>query len=292
MKTRLRNNQLLRISFAGLLLGLLIFLFLGPPTSDDTAKRIVITGGDLEQLRISWFRRWQRNPTQQEMQGLLQRYVREEVLYREALARGYDKDDPLVRRAMQQKMEFLGQSQAQTDTINDEQIEAFFALRREQYRVPAVISFVHIFFNVDKRGATAEADARSAIAALREAGPEDSAISSYGDRFLLQSRYHQQTAREVRSAFGEEFTSAILELKADRWEGPIRSGYGLHLVYLYQRENSYIPAWELLKPKTLEDMEMEARTAARELFYTEILRTYQIIFRGEALNVVEGGTGE
>jgi parvulin-like peptidyl-prolyl isomerase len=98
--------------------------------------------------------------------------------------------------------------------------------------------------------------------------------------------------REVRSAFGEEFTSAILELEPDRWEGPIRSGYGLHLVYLYHRERSYIPGWELRKPKIIQDMEMEARTAARELFYTEILRTYQIVYRGEALNVVEGGTGE
>ncbi len=291
MKTRFRDNPLLRIGFAGLLLGLLIFLFLGPPTSDDTAKRIIITDGDLEQLRISWFRRWQRNPTQEEMQAQLQQYVREEVLYREALSRGYDKDDPLVRRAMQQKMEFLGQSQAQTDTVSDEQIEAYFALRREQYRIPAVMSFVHIFFNVDKRGETAEADARAASAALREAGPEDPAISRYGDRFLLQSRYHQQTEREVRSAFGEEFTSGILKLKPDRWEGPIRSGYGLHLVYLYDRVDSYIPGWELLKPRIVEDMEMEARTAARELFYTEILRTYQIVYRGEALDVVEGGVG-
>jgi len=86
------------------------------------------------------------------MRGQIEQFVRQEVLYREALARGYDKDDPLVRRAMQQKMEFLGQAQAVQDTLTEQEIEAFYALRREQYRVPGAITFTHIYYNLDQRG--------------------------------------------------------------------------------------------------------------------------------------------
>jgi parvulin-like peptidyl-prolyl isomerase len=292
MKTGTRTSQLLHLALAGFFLALLLFFFLGPPTSEEMAKRIVITDGDLEQLRIAWFRRWQRNPTQQEMQAQIQQYVREEVLYREALARGYDKDDPLVRRAMQQKMEFLGQSQAQTDTISDEQIEAYFAFRREQYRVPAVVSFHHIFFNLDQRGQAAETDAQATLGTLQDVAPEDPRVLQYGDRFLLQHEYSQATERDVRSDFGEEFAASVVRLEPKKWQGPVRSGYGLHLVYVTERTDSYVPDWQTLKSRILDDMDLEARNAARELFYTEILRTYEIVYRGEALDLVEGGTEE
>jgi hypothetical protein len=292
VKTRLRNNPLLRIGFAGLLLGLLIFLFLGLPTTDETAKRIVITDGDLEQLRIAWFRRWQRNPTPEELRTQLQQYIREEVMYREALARGYDRDDPIVRRAMQQKMEFLGQSQVQTDSLTDDEIQAYFSFRRDQYRAPAVISFIHIFFNVDKRGAAAENDARSTLARVRSLDPDHIEVSEFGDRFLLQHRYDSRTEQEVRSEFGNEFTDAIFQLEPQVWNGPVPSGYGLHLVYVHHREDAYVPEWKLLKKRIAEDMMLEARIAARELFYTEILRNYQVMYRGEDPDVTGEETSE
>ncbi|MCK5573679.1 MAG: peptidyl-prolyl cis-trans isomerase, partial [Bacteroidetes bacterium] len=190
------------------------------------------------------------------------------------------------------KMEFLGQSQVQTDSLTDDEIQAYFSLRRDQYRAPAVISFIHIFFNVDKRGAAAEGDVRSTLARVRSLDPEHIDLSEFGDRFLLQHRYDSRTEQEVRSEFGEEFTRAIFQLEPQGWHGPVPSGYGLHLVYVHHREDAYVPEWKLLKQRIADDMMLEARTGARELFYTEILRNYQVIYRGEDLNVTGGETGE
>jgi hypothetical protein len=136
----------------------------GPPTG-DAAKRVVITGGDLLQQRAAFMRTWQREPTAQELRRALEQHIRQEVLYREALARGYDRDDMVVRRAMQQKMEFLAASQALQEPPSEVEIEAFFALRQERYRLPAVVTFepaptisVPGFRNLGSRGGPRNSD--------------------------------------------------------------------------------------------------------------------------------------
>jgi len=282
------THPVFRLALFGFLLACVILLIAGPPGSGDDLRRVVITDSDLEQLRISWYRRWQRSPTPEEMRGQLEQLVRQEVLYREALARGYDKDDPLVRRAMQQKMEFLGQAQAAGDTLTEEEIRAFFALRREQYRVPGAVSFMHVYYNLDTRGASAEADARSDLERLRKRRPDPSVLSQYGDRFLLQYSYRGMQEPEVRAEFGQAFADSVMRPSVGRWHGPVASGYGLHLVYVDHREESFVPELEQVRQRVVEDMQMESRNAARELFFMEILRSYQIVYRGEALEVLEG----
>ena len=115
----LRQNPIVHILLFGLLLAIAWFVVVGPPAGGEAPKQVVISDSDLEQLVIAFMRQWQREPTSSELRGLIESHIREEVLYREALARGYDKDDVVVRRAMLQKMEFLGQSQADNKNPSD-----------------------------------------------------------------------------------------------------------------------------------------------------------------------------
>ncbi len=289
---KLISNPILHVVFFGFALAILLLLLVGPPTSGEDSKRVVITDSDIDQLRISWMRRWMREPTPEELRGQLEAFVREEVLYREALARGYDKDDMVVRRAMQQKMNFLGQSQVSNEEPTDAEIEAYFALRREQYRMPAVTSFAHIYFNADMRGEQTITDAEAALKKLADVGPELRIISRYGDRFLLQNYYVEQSEGDIRAVFGADFAAALQQIPANKWQGPIRSGYGYHLVYVYSRAESSVPDWQSIRQKIVQDMTYEARNAAQELFYTEILRNYQIIYRGEATDIFGGEESE
>ncbi len=123
----LLRTPLVRVAVLGMLVAAAILIAKGPPTV-DAERRVVITGGDLMQLRAAFMRTWQREPTADELRGSLEQHIRQEVLYREALARGYDRDDQVVRRAMQQKMEFLAASQALQQPPSEEEIEAFFSL--------------------------------------------------------------------------------------------------------------------------------------------------------------------
>lgn len=288
---RLISHPILHILLFGFLLAILLLLVAGPPTSGAEAKQVTITDADIDQLRAAFMRRWGREASPEELRDQLEAFVREEVLYREALARGYDKDDMAVRRAMRQKMEFLGESQVSSEPPSDQEIQAYFSLRRENYRVPPLVSFAHIYFNVDKRGSLALEEARRLVGTLGDREPDQPMLTSYGDPFMLRSYYPKQTEQQIRSEFGQLFADSIMKVPVRQWTGPVSSGYGAHLVYVFEKDATYIPDLEKVKAKVIEDIVSEAKKSARELFYTEILRTYRVVYRGEALDKLsEEGT--
>ncbi len=214
------KNPAVHVILLGLIVAAAILLAKGPPVT-NASKRVVITGADLLQQRAAFMRTWQREPTAEELRGVLEQHIRQEVLYREALAREYDRDDLVVRRAMQQKMEFLAASQALQEPPTEEEIEAFFALRQERYRLPAVLSFSQIYLSPDKRGVGAEQAAIDLLAQLRAEDPDARDLASYGDAIMLETSYAGQTERDVAAAFGELFAEAVVRLPVGEWQGPV-----------------------------------------------------------------------
>ena len=288
MKNRIVQSPAVHILALGLLLGLVLLFVQGAPTSGDEQRRVVVTVNDLAQLRVAFMRTWQREPTQQELRGELEKFIREEVLYREALARGYDRDDIVVRRAMQRKMEFLGQAQVGGEPPTDEEIQAYFSLREERYRIPTVMSFRQVYFSTESRKDRSEKDARGALDELRRVDPDTSQLSRWGDAVMLQSYYPDQTEQDVAALFGEEFSTAIISLEPGQWEGPLPSGYGLHVVRVDRREDSRIPEWTEVRGRVVTDMEYEARNAAKEQVFQEIAQQYQVIFDSDVRALLEG----
>jgi len=274
------------VAALGVMIAAAILIAQGPPSGDE-ARRVVLTGGDILQLKASFMRTWQREPTATELRGALEQHIRQEILYREALARGYDRDDLVVRRAMQRKMEFLAASQALQEPPSDEEIQAFFSLRRERYRLPAVVSFAQVYVSTDQRGAGAEKFATELLARLRAQDPESNALASWGDLIMLDPFYASQTEKEVNAAFGGDFAAAVVALQPGQWEGPIRSGYGLHLVKVVRREDSRIPEWTEVKGRIVNDMEFEARNSAKDQLYQEIAQKYEVVLDGTARQVLE-----
>jgi len=270
----------------GLIVAVAILIAKGPPTA-DASRRVVVTGADLLQQRAAFMRTWQREPTSGELRGALEQHIRQEVLYREALARDYDRDDLVVRRAMQQKMEFLAASQAMQEPPTEEEIEAFFALRQERYRLPAVLSFRQIYLSLDKRGAGAEQAAIDLLAQLRLEDPGARDLASYGDAIMLETSYAGQSEREVSAAFGELFSEAVVRLPVGEWQGPVSSGYGLHLVKVVEREESRVPEWREVAGRVISDMEFEARASAKDQLYQEIAQNYEVVLDGQVRDFLE-----
>lgn len=282
----LLKKPAVHVVFLGLIVAAAILLAKGPPVT-DASKRVVITGADLLQQRAAFMRTWQREPTAEELRGALEKHIRQEVLYREALTRGYDRDDLVVRRAMQQKMEFLAASQAMQEPPTEEEIEAFFALRRERYRLPAVLSFSQIYLSADQRGAGVEQAAIDLLARLRLEDPDSDALTSWGDPIMLDTSYADQTERDVSAAFGELFAEAVVRLPIGEWQGPVSSGYGLHLVKVTEREESRVPEWREVAMRVINDMEFEAKAAARDQLYQEIAQNYEVYLDNEVREFLE-----
>ncbi|TPG62839.1 peptidyl-prolyl cis-trans isomerase, partial [Pseudomonas arsenicoxydans] len=122
-------------------------------------QRIEITPDDIQRIEISWLARWQRPPTDQQLQGMLDDYVKEEILYREALKLGLEKDDTIIRRRLAQKMDFLAEDVASLREPAPGVLEAWYNQHQDQYAPPPLATFHHLFFASDKRGIDAQAQA-------------------------------------------------------------------------------------------------------------------------------------
>jgi peptidyl-prolyl cis-trans isomerase C len=241
----------------------------------DESKTVSMDASEIELLAANWERQWQRPPTEAELRGLVDARVREEVLYRAAQSMGLDRNDVVVRRRMVQKMELLSQDLATITDPPEADLRAFFEENREDYRVPPRVSFRHVYFNLDSRGMAAESDALAALEELRASNPDEADVSLLGDRFMLAYEYTLRTPIELQQAFGSRFAKAVSELELG-WHGPVPSGYGLHLVEITDRVESYLPEFEQVRERVLVDYERVRRDRANELLLEGLSANYSI----------------
>ena len=196
------------------------------PTDD---RRIVIDRYELETLAALWQAQWRRPPTRDELSRLVVDRVREEVLYREALALDLDENDVLVRRRLAEKLEMALNDVAATDEPSGDDLRRYFESHADRYVEPAGLALTHRFFSRDRRGDSAEADARAALEALVADGTVDD------DSFHAAKTLELQDADRLELIFGTAFRDAVLEHAArprsrHAWFGPVPSAYGAHLV--------------------------------------------------------------
>ena len=241
---------------------------------DLRPDRIVLTGGDLEQLAQGFARTWQRPPSAQELAGLVEERVREEVFYREALAMGLDRDDTIVRRRLRQKLEFLSEDLALAEP-SEAELAAFLAAHPERFRVEPRLGFRQVYLSRDRRGDRLEADARRALEALRARDGRADA-ERLGDPLPLPAEADSLAAGEVARLFGEPFAARLLELEPGRWEGPVESAYGLHLVFVRERSEGRVPELAEVRDAVAREWLAERRSAAREEFYRGLRARYEV----------------
>ncbi len=185
MKSLLRE-PLVHFLCIGAALFLLFELFDDP--AGPQSSRVVITNGQIEFLKASYARSRQRQPTEQELQGLVDGYVREEVLYREALALGLDKDDTIIRKRLNQKLELMSDDIAGITIPSDEQLQDFLEANAERFRSQTQIAFRHVFIDVAQRGYQATDEASKLLAVLSDE-MSNSDPDTLGDRLMLPKTY-------------------------------------------------------------------------------------------------------
>jgi hypothetical protein len=215
-----------------LALGALVFLLFHLTTDRGETQdgKIVVTRGKVEQLVTGFSRTWQRSPTQEELDGLVEDSIREDVLYREALAMGLDKDDTIVRRRMRQKLEFLTEDAVAAAPPTDADLQGWLDKHPDKFRVEPTLAFSQVYFSASHAGDNAS----KVLAQLDNAG-ESAAAAELGDTTMLPHYLPPTRVEEIASVFGDEFARRIMQLERGRWVGPIQSGYGWHLVFVSER---------------------------------------------------------
>jgi len=252
-----------------------LFAFVGD-RSELAPDEFVVSAGQIERMSQAWRKTRMRPPTQPELEGLIRDYIKEEVLYREALALGLDQDNAVIRRHLRQKMEFLSEDIAAQTEPDEETLQAFLGANPDKFRTDPQITFQHIYFSWDKRGDLASADAHQALAAL--SGDEtDDDIAALGDPLPLPHSVELYPIREVANLFGQEFAGQLMGLETGQWLGPVSSGFGLHLVIVDERVDSVLPELDVVRDTVVREWREEQRQSVNEVFYETLRTRYNVV---------------
>ena len=222
-----------------------------------------------------------------ELKTLTDDYVRGEVLYREALALDLDRNDPIIRRRLMQKMDYLAQGfYDEIEPLTETDLTSFYEAHKEDYRRPASATFTHVFLSNDKReSAQSKAEAESLLAVINNSRVPFEKAGRYGERFLYNRNYVNRDSQEIASHFGQLFEQKLFDLRPAlpmtdaQWQGPLSSNYGWHLVLLTKKVESFVPALAEISGVVLADAQRQQQSERKRLAVDALLAKYQIIKR-------------
>src|SRR6478609_8496384 len=205
-----------------LLLGAAIFIAnrLVSGRAENQPGKIVITQGQITSLVIGFSRTWQRPPTREELEGLIRDRVREEVYSREAIAMGFDRDDPIIRRRLQQKLAFVTEDVAAVAEPTNAELADYMKTHATSFGVDRKFTFSQVYLDPNRRRERLAQDATELLVQLRQRG-RDVDLSSLGDTFLLEHRFEAAPTTEIAKQFGDKFVAKLTGVPIGQWFGPI-----------------------------------------------------------------------
>jgi hypothetical protein len=236
-------------------------------------EEIVVTAEQVAQARAAAAALQGREPTAEELEALIEPTVRDEVMYREALALGLDENDDEVRRRLIEKMTYLTQDLADPEPSSEATLREFYEANPETFTIPALVSFDQVFFSPGIRGETLEADAVAGLATLR-AGRTPAEV---GDRTPLRESYDDAPREQVAVLFGDELADALFGAAPGEWTGPFRSDFGLHVVRLRGRSDARLPPYDEIAARIAEEYGAQRRREANERAYREMRARYDVV---------------
>lgn len=272
---------MLHFVLIGAALFALFYQVADPETVSD--NRIIISETDIDRMITLFERKLQRLPTEQELKGLVEAHIREEVLYREALAMGLDQDDTIVRRRMAQKVEFMFNDLVDAAEPTDEELQRFLNENPDKFIESARTSFIHVYLSVDERGDKVMTDAQQLLVAVNS--KQDSTDpDTAGDAFMFGYAFDNQSDHQISRMFGSDFATSLGTLAAGSWQGPVASGYGLHLVFIKDRTESWLPPLAEIRDSVLYELLAERRQQANSAFYKTLRERYDVIIEQPLAN--------
>jgi hypothetical protein len=251
----------------------LSYVFSRSPTAQQP-DTILVSQQRLKNLILIFQRTWQRPPTQQELDGIVNEYVKEEVFYREALAMGLDRDDTLVRRRLRQKLEFVAEDIADAVEPTDQELQQYLDEHPEAFRVQRRTTFSQVYLSRQRRGDSLAADSKALLSELRSGSAE---ASEAGDPSLLPRFHESLTESQVSSFFGPEFSAQLFATQAGGWSGPLESAYGAHLVLLQEKTDGRVPELDEVRQAVRREWIAQRRAASKEEFFQTLLRKCNVV---------------
>jgi parvulin-like peptidyl-prolyl isomerase len=262
MKRWLTEPLLHFLLLGGLLFGGYVWLDRG---DSDTPRVVRISAAEVEWLKQTWSRQWQRLPDETELRGLVTDYLKETLLAREAQQLGLDDNDTVVRRRLAQKMKFLVENTARLAEPEETVLRQYYDDHHARYQKAASISFSQLYFKT-------EPSAHVALQVLAQ-NPSD----ELGEPTLLPPELEQADGQTVTNYFGQQFAAQVFSLETNQWQGPVMSAYGFHLIKINARQAAQLRAFDEVRSKVLEDWYRTEQDRANEQFFAALLKKYDVV---------------
>lgn len=264
------------VHFLGI--GLLLFgLYALVAPADTGGDRIVITEATITDLKASHAKLWGRPPTDAELKGLIEARVSDEILYREGLAMGLDRNDAVIKRRVRQKYELIAEEE-DSAAPTEADLEAFLKANPDRFRAPPVVRFTQVMVPLEGPAANVEVEVARLKAQL-EAGADP---ASAGKPTLLPDRVDRMALDLVARDFGEGFAAALVDPPLNRWVGPVQSAYGVHLVRVDARTLAAVPPLSDVRAEVQREWENDRRLKARDARLAELRGRYTVEVEGSA----------
>jgi hypothetical protein len=256
-----------------LLIGIALFgAYRWVSPADSGGRRIVITQGVVDDLVTQHVAAKGREPSSTELNHLIKSYVRDEILYREGVRLGLERDDIVVKRRVRQKIEMIAEEDASTRAPTDADLSAYLTANQARFVQPAILTFEQVFIGESTSGpGVVHAVAVTRNALRKGADPEE-----LGKPTLLPHRITRTPADLVARDFGASFAAALETVQVGEWVGPIGSSYGAHYVRVSERTPALAPQLDALRDHVVREWENERRQRARNDAYAKMRADYQV----------------
>ena len=265
-----------------LLLGGLLFLaFDRWGVGSAGASRIVVTPGQIDALVANFERTWQRLPTEDEVRNLVQDQIREEIATREAMSLGLDKDDTVIRRRLRQKFEFAAEDTIDATPPTQADLQQWLDAHPDAFRQDPEVAFSHVYLSPAAHRDTLARDAEALLARLKASGAT-TAPAAMGDPLMLPADVPRSALTEVARQFGDAFATELATAPTGTWSGPIRSGYGLHLVFVSERTPGRVPPLAEILPVVSREFTADRRRRQLDALYLRLQRNYTVVVEPRA----------
>ena len=239
-------------------------------------NRIVISEAQINRLVTLWEKKRQRLPTRHELESMIEQQIREEVMYREALAMGLDQNDSIIRRRLAQKIEFISTDLAALAEPSEAELTSYLLAHSKEFELPARINFVQVYISPDKHGEQVQSYANSLLDELTQADSKVD-VTTIGDSFMLDQHYAQLTEHDVTRLFGEDFAGKLFTLPVGSWQGPVQSGYGAHLVRIDNRSERRQQKLNAVRKKVQTEWLARQRRDMDKNIYNNLRQRYEIV---------------
>jgi len=261
-----------------LFLGTILFFISGSEDSfqfSDTEHEIVIDSQKIKDIKLFWKNRYHTPPTQEELNTTLGYYVENEILYREAAKLNLDKNDKAIQQIMVQRLKNLMHESNSMD-LSDSALKKFFQDNKASFadRVPHYLTFGQIYFN-PKNHKNPEAIAKKTYEKIKSQ-PYTKALSQYGDKFYAGANFSHISTKALSEYFSHAFIKQLLSLPSKQWSKPIKSGFGVHLIYISQKNQDTVN-YDMLKEAVKTAYTIEEGKKNYEKNYEKIKRDYKVI---------------